>query len=119
MSEERTHGLGLASIQDKYQWLAYCLCGWVAPSYCKEPMFAKAEWDHHMSIVKGLKDAAGCGTCAQCVDAGVQMAVCSKCGNKRCPRAYNHEHVCSGSNDPENAANKAAFHFYLLEEVGK
>jgi len=26
--------------------------------------------------------------------------VCPDCGNKRCPRATNHELECSGSNEP-------------------
>ncbi len=26
--------------------------------------------------------------------------VCTTCGNKRCPKATNHELVCSGSNEP-------------------
>lgn len=28
------------------------------------------------------------------------MVVCPECGNKRCPRAYNHDNACSGSNEP-------------------
>jgi hypothetical protein len=27
------------------------------------------------------------------------MIVCSDCGNKRCPKASNHRHKCTGSNE--------------------
>lgn len=27
------------------------------------------------------------------------MIVCPECGNKRCPRANNHEHACTNSNE--------------------
>ncbi len=26
--------------------------------------------------------------------------VCPICGNKRCPKATHHDHICSGSNEP-------------------
>jgi Zn finger protein HypA/HybF involved in hydrogenase expression len=29
-----------------------------------------------------------------------RVVVCPDCGNKRCPRATNHELECSGSNEP-------------------
>lgn len=29
-----------------------------------------------------------------------RMIVCTKCGNKRCPRASDHELDCTGSNEP-------------------
>lgn len=29
-----------------------------------------------------------------------RMVVCPTCGNKRCPRATNHELACTGSNEP-------------------
>jgi hypothetical protein len=28
-----------------------------------------------------------------------RMIVCSDCGNKRCPKASNHRHKCTGSNE--------------------
>lgn len=31
---------------------------------------------------------------------GRMMILCSRCGNKRCPHATDHELACSGSNDP-------------------
>lgn len=49
-----------------------------------------------------------CG-CFNCLDdpslgldnpTGLLFIVCPKCGNKRCPRATNHELDCTGSNEP-------------------
>jgi hypothetical protein len=31
---------------------------------------------------------------------GTRMILCPTCGNKRCPRASNHDLDCSGSNEP-------------------
>lgn len=31
---------------------------------------------------------------------GRTMIVCSICGNKRCPKANNHDFACTGSNEP-------------------
>lgn len=30
----------------------------------------------------------------------MRMFLCQTCGNKRCPRAADHCHACSGSNEP-------------------
>lgn len=30
----------------------------------------------------------------------IRMALCSKCGNKRCPKATDHENECTNSNEP-------------------
>jgi hypothetical protein len=40
-----------------------------------------------------------CG-CRECNPSAWWMVVCSICGNKRCPRATNHEHECTNSNEP-------------------
>ena len=37
-----------------------------------------------------------------------QMILCQDCGNKRCPKAANHENVCSGSNEPGQAGSSYA-----------
>ena len=29
-----------------------------------------------------------------------RMIVCPTCGNKRCPKASDHDHACTGSNEP-------------------
>lgn len=55
---------------------------------------------------------SNCGNCWAClellpkVEGDVfdsrfcRMVVCAQCGNKRCPKANNHWHECSGSNEP-------------------
>jgi len=43
------------------------------------------------------------------------MATCSICGNKRCPRAYDHNDRCSGSNDPDHPMNKRAWEESMRE----
>lgn len=30
----------------------------------------------------------------------IMMANCAECGNKRCPKATDHENECTGSNEP-------------------
>ena len=51
----------------------------------------------------------GCGNCHACLVGVIEnhmpvtsqrMIVCSDCGNKRCPKASNHRHQCTGSNEP-------------------
>ena len=54
-------------------------------------------------------EKGGCGNCHACL-VGVmengypvtmqRMIVCPDCGNKRCPKASNHRHQCTGSNEP-------------------
>ena len=41
-----------------------------------------------------------CHVCAPITWNNMLMILCPTCGNKRCPRASNHEHSCTGSNDP-------------------
>jgi hypothetical protein len=50
----------------------------------------------------------GCGNCHACLVGVIEnhmpvtsqrMIVCSDCGNKRCPKASNHRHQCTGSNE--------------------
>jgi hypothetical protein len=31
---------------------------------------------------------------------GARMHVCETCGNRRCPRASDHEYACTGGNEP-------------------
>jgi hypothetical protein len=54
------------------------------------------------------KPAIECGNCHRCLkgkmDHGLlvtslRMVVCPKCGNKRCPKASDHELECTASND--------------------
>ena len=50
-----------------------------------------------------------CGQCHRCLENVtengwparlVRMILCPVCGNKRCPKATDHEHECTNSNDP-------------------
>lgn len=49
----------------------------------------------------GPTSARSCD-CARCwkQPIGRYMVVCRKCGNKRCPKANDHDHACTGSNEP-------------------
>ena len=41
-----------------------------------------------------------CSTCRPITLSDMRFVVCPECGNKRCPRAHNHELACTGSNAP-------------------
>lgn len=51
-----------------------------------------------------------CKNCHKCLEGKLnefdmpitwtRMIVCSICGNKRCPKATNHEFECTNSNEP-------------------
>ncbi len=45
-------------------------------------------------------NAPCCYDCATAVQRTTMMILCPECGNKRCPRATNHKHLCTGSNEP-------------------
>lgn len=68
-------------------------------------------------IIFEMSEDWGCESCGACYQreidrqeaAGVTDAwikyprlliVCSECGNKRCPKAANHDQDCTGSNEP-------------------
>jgi hypothetical protein len=40
-----------------------------------------------------------CETCRPITLTDMRMVLCPECGNKRCPRATNHENACTGSNE--------------------
>jgi hypothetical protein len=55
------------------------------------------------------KEAEKCDDCHTCLKDTLvngipatltRMIVCSDCGNKRCPKATNHRHTCTHSNEP-------------------
>lgn len=51
----------------------------------------------------GTASWSGCGSCHACLDDFTKMTrmiLCVTCGNKRCPRANDHNNECSGSNLP-------------------
>jgi len=54
-----------------------------------------------------------CGNCHKCIEifdirgtvfgwllSNERMILCQTCGNKRCPKASDHELECTGSNEP-------------------
>jgi len=45
------------------------------------------------------KDLRGPGPMNAFPLSAVQMIVCPICGNKRCPKASNHDLACTGSNE--------------------
>lgn len=51
-----------------------------------------------------------CRTCRPVTVTDMRFVVCPECGNKRCPRANDHRHACTGSNEPgqEGSAYPAA-----------
>ena len=51
-------------------------------------------------IQKGNEDLVPACWCLTCDPHTVRMALCPECGNKRCPKANNHRHACTGSNEP-------------------
>lgn len=38
--------------------------------------------------------------CWRCAPGYRLMLLCPACGNKRCPRANDHDNACTGSNEP-------------------
>lgn len=46
------------------------------------------------------KPQCWCTTCRPITLSDMRFVVCPECGNKRCPRAHNHELACTASNDP-------------------
>ena len=77
-----------------------------------------SNWDaifkkKHNEIVKA---AAECG-CYNCMEKKIDpttfmpaslntFIVCPKCGNKRCPRATDHNFECTNSNEPGQAGSR-------------
>lgn len=55
-----------------------------------------------LKFARNIETAHGircwCSTCRPITLQDMRFVVCPKCGNKRCPRAHNHELACTGSN---------------------
>ncbi|MGZ4663610.1 MAG: hypothetical protein ACXV5Q_00790 [Frankiaceae bacterium] len=57
-----------------------------------------------------LSQTCWCGSCDQTAVEALRegdirrilrrMNLCPHCGNKRCPRSWDHQYACSGSNEP-------------------
>jgi hypothetical protein len=46
-----------------------------------------------------------------------EMILCPACGNKRCPRATNHNHACTNSNDPGQAGSEYEFRWSMASQL--
>lgn len=46
-------------------------------------------------------EPGNCGRCWKCLTNHNFYILCVDCGNKRCPKATDHDNACSGSNEPE------------------
>jgi 8-oxo-dGTP pyrophosphatase MutT (NUDIX family) len=78
-----------------------------------EVLLARTPEDRAMHLAAGHMAASrgpfaeqppqGCNSCHTCLDDFTKMTrmiVCVTCGNKRCPKANDHDNECSGSNEP-------------------
>lgn len=78
------------------------------PFSVSQDVFAR-NWDAIFNTSK-LKQRESCGKCYTCLENEVtefgipvvatRMILCPTCGNKRCPRATDHELACTNSNEP-------------------
>ena len=61
-------------------------------------------WEHFCEICDKPPNASPY-CCHKCFKASgvlflTRMLLCPNCGNKRCPKASDHQFACTGSNDP-------------------
>lgn len=55
------------------------------------------------SAIRTAMASCGCHACRNSRHESVimrPMILCPTCGNKRCPKASDHRHECTGSNEP-------------------
>lgn len=81
---------------------------WIDPNDNMSDPFSWNKTSYHTVPLYTAPQGDGCGNCHACL-VGVmennmpvtsqRMIVCSDCGNKRCPKASNHRHKCTGSNE--------------------
>lgn len=74
-------------------------------------LLRKYESDENIQQYAGIQDVIGklsrilekkncwCLTCRPITFDDVRFVVCPDCGNKRCPKANNHENECTNSNE--------------------
>jgi hypothetical protein len=46
-----------------------------------------------------------------------RMILCPVCGNKRCPRATNHNNPCTNSNEPGQPGSRYSNNFYQPDNI--
>lgn len=69
--------------------------GWTVQEY--------VELERYQEAVAGnspVTPVCWCSTCRPVTMNDMRFVVCPECGNKRCPRASDHNNACTGSNDP-------------------
>jgi hypothetical protein len=68
------------------------------------PAADKSDCSHPLPLpMYGYADA-GCWKCAK-GRKPLRMILCPTCGNKRCPKASDHDLACTGSNEPGQAGS--------------
>ncbi len=74
-------------------------------------------------VAHPVKEQDGCGNCYACLvnvtENGLpvtsqRMILCPDCGNKRCPKASNHRHQCTNSNEPNQ---RGSIYTHLVKEL--
>lgn len=60
----------------------------------------KSRYEADLTLPEIMDNPCHCHKCASPEYAISHMILCPKCGNKRCPKASNHELACTGSNEP-------------------
>ena len=81
---------------------------WIDPNDNMSDPFSWNKTSYHTVPLYTAPQCDGCGNCHACLVGVIEnhmpvtsqrMIVCSDCGNKRCPKASNHRHKCTGSNE--------------------
>jgi hypothetical protein len=60
---------------------------------------AMSDWDKALGIYTPQPGECVCWKCLAGKNVAM-MVLCPTCGNKRCPKASDHELACTGSNEP-------------------
>lgn len=65
-------------------------------------VYAEVRFEPWVQLMELNKlEPGNCGRCWKCLANHQYMILCPDCGNKRCPKATDHDNPCTGSNDPE------------------
>lgn len=61
---------------------------------------ALADYENEENPAQSGQSLVCCYDHASSIERATQMILCSECGNKRCPKATNHNRDCTDSNNP-------------------
>ena len=61
-----------------------------------------------LPVIADSSQDSCCWNCATQIRRATRMIVCPNCGNKRCPRATDHNLDCTNSNDPDQPGSRYA-----------